>query len=177
MAHFHIAVIGSEFGGLGTAIRLKREGIDNFVVLERAADVGGTWRDNTYPGCACDNSVVYMTEGQIEHFIGAVRHMRRHKLEPLEPAVDAQAAYVAGVDRRMRGTVWVDGGCASWYLDRTGRHSTLWPDSSWSFYRRVAAFNPREYVTQRQRSLQNAQNPQRWSSTSSASSAVNVDVG
>ena len=49
-----IAVIGSGFGGLGTAIRLKQQGVDDFVVLERAGDVGGTWRDNTYPGCACD---------------------------------------------------------------------------------------------------------------------------
>src|SRR5687768_16304414 len=49
-----IAIIGSGFGGLGTAIRLKQEGIHDFVVLERAGDVGGTWRDNTYPGCACD---------------------------------------------------------------------------------------------------------------------------
>ena len=49
-AHARIAIIGSGFGGLGAAIRLKREGIDDFVVLERADDVGGTWRDNTYPG-------------------------------------------------------------------------------------------------------------------------------
>ena len=49
-----IAIIGSGFGGLGTAIRLKQQGLDDFVVLERAGDVGGTWRDNTYPGCACD---------------------------------------------------------------------------------------------------------------------------
>ena len=52
--HTRVAIIGSGFAGLGTAIRLKRDGIDDFVVLERAADVGGTWRDNTYPGCACD---------------------------------------------------------------------------------------------------------------------------
>jgi cation diffusion facilitator CzcD-associated flavoprotein CzcO len=49
-----IAIIGSGFGGLGTAIRLKQQGMNDFVVLERAGDVGGTWRDNTYPGCACD---------------------------------------------------------------------------------------------------------------------------
>ena len=36
------------------AIRLRQEGIDDFVVFERADGVGGTWRDNTYPGCACD---------------------------------------------------------------------------------------------------------------------------
>jgi cation diffusion facilitator CzcD-associated flavoprotein CzcO len=49
-----VAVIGSGFGGLGAAVRLRREGITDFVVLERADSVGGTWRDNDYPGCACD---------------------------------------------------------------------------------------------------------------------------
>ncbi|MFH8800552.1 flavin-containing monooxygenase [Streptomyces sp. NPDC017936] len=52
--HVRVAVIGSGFGGLGAAVRLRREGITDFVVLERAGGVGGTWRDNTYPGCACD---------------------------------------------------------------------------------------------------------------------------
>ncbi|MGH3371282.1 MAG: flavin-containing monooxygenase, partial [Nocardioidaceae bacterium] len=42
------------FGGLGAAIRLKQAGIDDFLVFERAADLGGTWRDNSYPGCCCD---------------------------------------------------------------------------------------------------------------------------
>lgn len=51
---FRIVIIGAGFAGLGMAIRLKRAGIDDFVILERAADVGGTWRDNTYPGCAVD---------------------------------------------------------------------------------------------------------------------------
>ncbi|HEU4947988.1 MAG TPA: NAD(P)/FAD-dependent oxidoreductase [Kribbella sp.] len=49
-----IAVIGTGFAGLGMAIRLKQAGYDDFVLLERAEDVGGTWRDNTYPGCRCD---------------------------------------------------------------------------------------------------------------------------
>ncbi|GAB3476850.1 flavin-containing monooxygenase [Amycolatopsis cihanbeyliensis] len=49
-----VLIIGAGFAGLGTAIRLRQAGIDDFVVLERASDVGGTWRDNTYPGAACD---------------------------------------------------------------------------------------------------------------------------
>jgi cation diffusion facilitator CzcD-associated flavoprotein CzcO len=58
--HHRVAIIGAGFSGLGMAIRLKREGIDDFVVLERAAEIGGTWRDNTYPGCQCDiPSVLY----------------------------------------------------------------------------------------------------------------------
>ena len=58
--HFRVAILGTGFSGLGMAIRLKQQGEEDFVVLERADDVGGTWRDNTYPGCACDiPSVLY----------------------------------------------------------------------------------------------------------------------
>jgi cation diffusion facilitator CzcD-associated flavoprotein CzcO len=49
-----IAIIGSGFSGLGMAIRLKQDGLEDFTVLERGDDVGGTWHFNTYPGCACD---------------------------------------------------------------------------------------------------------------------------
>src|SRR5918911_1102678 len=49
-----VAIVGGGFSGLGMAIRLKRAGIDDFVVLERGEDVGGTWHYNTYPGCGCD---------------------------------------------------------------------------------------------------------------------------
>ena len=50
----NVAIIGSGFGGLGTAIRLTEAGIGNFMLFERADDLGGTWRDNRYPGCRCD---------------------------------------------------------------------------------------------------------------------------
>jgi cation diffusion facilitator CzcD-associated flavoprotein CzcO len=49
-----IVIVGSGFAGLCMAIRLRRAGVHDFVVLEKGDDVGGTWRDNTYPGCACD---------------------------------------------------------------------------------------------------------------------------
>ncbi len=52
--HVQVAIIGSGFAGLAMAIQLKRHGTEDFMVLERADDVGGAWRDNTYPGCACD---------------------------------------------------------------------------------------------------------------------------
>lgn len=47
-------IIGAGFTGLGTAIKLKEAGVDDLVILERADRVGGTWRDATYPGAACD---------------------------------------------------------------------------------------------------------------------------
>jgi len=52
--HSRILIIGTGFAGIGMAVRLKEAGYRDFVVLERAAAVGGTWRDNTYPGCRCD---------------------------------------------------------------------------------------------------------------------------
>ncbi|HEY3960144.1 MAG TPA: NAD(P)/FAD-dependent oxidoreductase [Solirubrobacteraceae bacterium] len=54
MEHHRIAIVGAGFSGLGAAIRLKRRGEHDFVLLERADRLGGTWRDNSYPGCACD---------------------------------------------------------------------------------------------------------------------------
>ena len=53
-AHTAVAIVGSGFAGLGSAIQLQRHGRTDFVVIEKAGDVGGTWRDNTYPGAACD---------------------------------------------------------------------------------------------------------------------------
>lgn len=49
-----MAIIGGGFSGLCVAMALRRAGIDDFVILEKADELGGTWRDNTYPGCACD---------------------------------------------------------------------------------------------------------------------------
>ncbi|MFA5938121.1 MAG: NAD(P)/FAD-dependent oxidoreductase [Sinimarinibacterium sp.] len=53
-AQYRVAIVGSGFSGLGMAIQLKQAGIDDFVVFEKEGGVGGTWRVNHYPGCACD---------------------------------------------------------------------------------------------------------------------------
>jgi cation diffusion facilitator CzcD-associated flavoprotein CzcO len=53
LEHHRVVVVGSGFAGLGASIALQRAGLDH-IVLERAEDVGGTWRDNRYPGCRCD---------------------------------------------------------------------------------------------------------------------------
>ncbi|WP_040794455.1 flavin-containing monooxygenase [Nocardia higoensis] len=49
-----VLIIGAGFAGMGLALELLRSGFDDFVILERAADLGGVWRENTYPGAACD---------------------------------------------------------------------------------------------------------------------------
>lgn len=54
MKTWEVVIVGAGFSGLAMAIGLKKAGRHDFVVLEKAAEVGGTWRENTYPGCACD---------------------------------------------------------------------------------------------------------------------------
>ncbi len=49
-----VVIIGTGFSGMGAAMKLRDSGREDFIVLEKAHDVGGTWRDNTYPGCECD---------------------------------------------------------------------------------------------------------------------------
>ncbi|MEV6876368.1 NAD(P)/FAD-dependent oxidoreductase [Amycolatopsis sp. NPDC051128] len=51
---FKVVIVGTGFSGLGQAIQLEKAGIRDYVILEKAGEVGGTWRDNSYPGCACD---------------------------------------------------------------------------------------------------------------------------
>jgi cation diffusion facilitator CzcD-associated flavoprotein CzcO/acetyl esterase/lipase len=53
-ATFDTIIAGAGFAGLGMAIQLRKAGRESFLILEKAADIGGTWRENTYPGCACD---------------------------------------------------------------------------------------------------------------------------
>ena len=53
-AHYQVAIIGAGFGGLAMGIRLLQRNIHNFLILEKSNEVGGTWRENQYPGAACD---------------------------------------------------------------------------------------------------------------------------
>src|SRR3979490_3243824 len=52
--HAKVVIVGAGFAGLGMAIKLRQHGQEDFLILERGDDVGGTWHYNTYPGCRCD---------------------------------------------------------------------------------------------------------------------------
>jgi cation diffusion facilitator CzcD-associated flavoprotein CzcO len=91
-------------------------------------------------------SVVYMIESQIAYLLSALRYMRDKGVATVEPRAEAQAEFIADVDRRLGSTVWNTGGCASWYFDKTGRNSTLWPDATWRFRRRLASFKAADYL-------------------------------
>src|SRR5262249_41907328 len=49
-----VAILGAGFSGLGMGVNLLKAGRTNFVIIEKNDDVGGTWKENNYPGCACD---------------------------------------------------------------------------------------------------------------------------
>lgn len=82
-----VAIIGAGFSGIGAAIQCAQAGIDDVVVLEAGDDVGGTWRENTYPGAACDVpsrlyslsfaprtdwTRVYATQSEIQDYLAGV---------------------------------------------------------------------------------------------------------
>lgn len=91
------------------------------------------------------NSVVFMIECQLSYLLGALRHLDTTGVAAIEPLPDAQRAYNAALDRAMDGTVWTSGGCRSWYLDPTGRNSTLWPGYTWSYWLRTRRFDAAAY--------------------------------
>src|SRR5690554_4269916 len=54
MQYHDVIIVGTGFAGIGIAAQLRRDGFSDLLILERSQDVGGTWRDNRYPGAACD---------------------------------------------------------------------------------------------------------------------------
>jgi cation diffusion facilitator CzcD-associated flavoprotein CzcO len=90
------------------------------------------------------SSVMLMAESQIAHIVSALQFIRRNGLASIEPKPEAQSRFTALVDRHMQGTVW-QSGCKSWYLDPTGRNSSLWPMSVGAFRRRVVHFRPQDF--------------------------------
>ena len=98
------------------------------------------------------SSVVLIAEAQIEHIVNALQYMDTHAVAAVEPRAEAQAQFVAEVDDRMQNTVWIAGGCDSWYLDETGRNATLWPRSTGAFRRRVVPFLAEDYHLHREAS-------------------------
>jgi cation diffusion facilitator CzcD-associated flavoprotein CzcO len=90
-------------------------------------------------------SMVYVIESQIEYVLRALEAMDREGIAAMEPTAAAQEAFNAALQRRLRGTVWDQGGCASWYLDDTGRNTTLWPWFTFRFRKALSEFDSASY--------------------------------
>ena len=90
-------------------------------------------------------SVVLMAEAQAGYIRQALEHMERAGVGAIEPRREAQDAWNDEIQRRSAGTVWLNGGCQSWYIDRNGKNSTLWPDHTFRFFAALKQFKPSEY--------------------------------
>jgi len=91
------------------------------------------------------NSQVFMIEAQIRYVVSALAHAAGHGIDRVEARPGAQAAYDRMVQRKMRPTVWMTGGCKSWYLDADGRNVSLWPDFTWVYAWQTRRFDPANY--------------------------------
>src|SRR4051812_23770461 len=91
-------------------------------------------------------SMVYMIESQVAYVQRALDAMEAEGLDVLETTEEAQNAYRDLIAARSRGTVWLGGGCASWYLDEHGHNTTLWPDFTFRFRRMLRRFDRENYV-------------------------------
>jgi hypothetical protein len=88
-----------------------------------------------------------MIESQVAYILDALKTMRRRGLSRVEPRPEMLRGFVAVMDHRMRNTVWLAGGCQSWYLDTTGRNSTIWPGYTWKYRQETRRFDADAYVT------------------------------
>ena len=90
------------------------------------------------------SSIVYMLESQMEYALGGLRALRERGADAFDLRPEAQAAYNAEMQARLAGSVW-NSGCGSWYLDRNGRNSIMWPGFTFEFRRRTRRFDSEAY--------------------------------
>jgi cation diffusion facilitator CzcD-associated flavoprotein CzcO len=91
------------------------------------------------------NSMVYMIESQLNYLVDGLRVMKERGLRTVEVKQEAQDAYHDELQRKLAGSVWMTGGCGSWYLDAHGNNTTLWPDFTFRFRRQTKRFDLQAY--------------------------------
>jgi len=93
-------------------------------------------------------SMVAIIEAQVGYVMDALRIMKAYGIASMAATPRANEAWNHDLKHRMRGTVWQQGGCASWYQDAHGRNTTLWPGSTIRFRRELEHVDLREFVVQ-----------------------------
>ncbi|MDL9937059.1 NAD(P)/FAD-dependent oxidoreductase [Gordonia sp. ABSL1-1] len=94
-------------------------------------------------------SMVYMIESQLNYLVDYVKTVRREGITRTEVTEDAQREFNAGIQHNLRNSVWVNGGCASWYKDANGNITTLWPGFTFNFRRATRKFDIAAYRVER----------------------------
>jgi cation diffusion facilitator CzcD-associated flavoprotein CzcO len=92
------------------------------------------------------NSVIYMIESQLNYVLDALRFMDRPGIGSVEVRTRVEEAFREEVEADFAHSVWTEGGCGSWYLDRFGHNTTLWPTYTYKFRGRTRRFHPGDYT-------------------------------
>jgi cation diffusion facilitator CzcD-associated flavoprotein CzcO len=95
-------------------------------------------------------SLVYMIEAQLPYIVQALELMEQRGIAALDVRPAVQEAFNEELQRKLVPSVWLTGGCSSWYLDKSGRNATIWPDFTFNFARRLRRFDLENYYQELQ---------------------------
>jgi cation diffusion facilitator CzcD-associated flavoprotein CzcO len=141
-----VVIISAGFGGICMGIKLGRAGIP-YTIFEKASSVGGVWRDNVYPGAACD------IPSHLYSYSFCARRSRPTRRSSVVGAdgngwfnvrPEVQAQYNREVQDRLGATVW-EAGCTSWYRTAGGKNTNNWPSYTIEYRRRTRFFDAGNY--------------------------------
>ena len=94
-------------------------------------------------------SVLLYAEAQIEYVLQCLRHVERNGARAIEVRAERQHAFSESIREQLQGTVWLLGGCNSWYLNERGGTSVLWPGTTWAFTASLQQLDPADYELDR----------------------------
>ena len=90
-------------------------------------------------------SMIWQMEAQMAYLMDALAFMDRQGVRVVDVRPEAQDGYMGWAHEGLADSVWVKGGCDSWYLDASGKPSFLWPDTMWQFRRMLERFDAEHY--------------------------------
>ncbi|HEX3947023.1 MAG TPA: NAD(P)/FAD-dependent oxidoreductase, partial [Acidimicrobiales bacterium] len=158
-------VLATGFDVNASEAAARTRGVGGRLLAEAWSDRPAAYKSTTVPGFPNlflmvgpnaglgHTSIVFIIESQVAYVLGALDLMRRRGLASLDVRPEARDRWTRQLDVGSRQTVWTEGGCDSYYLDRQGRNVAIWPGSSWSFRQALRRFDPEAYRLERRPSF------------------------
>jgi hypothetical protein len=129
----------------------------------------------TGPGTGLGHtSMVFMIESQLNYLRDLIRTTRARRIATVEVRKEAQTAYNNKIQRGLRNSVWENGGCSSWYRDKFGNITTLWPGFTFRFRQQTRAFDLNAYHTARACELPATERSRAAASVASMAASVSL---
>lgn len=151
-------IFGTGFRVTSNPFALRVHGRDGRTLATEWSESGGqAYRGTTVPGFPNlflmtgpntgigHTSLLVMIEAQLGYLVACLRHLQKRRIASFEVRREPYEEFNREIRRKMQHTVWLRGGCASWYLDSHGRNTTLWPDYTWKYRRLMRRFDAESY--------------------------------